>query len=77
MSEQQLYPKPERRPPDHSDRPWAAKYRLIYDGGGVCEWTQYYHTKLGACISAWLHYHIRSWGGSVTLIDNRKEQYYG
>lgn len=75
--EQELYPKSRQRPePDHSDRSWGVSYHLVYDDG-LGAWTQYYHTKLGARISAFLHYHIRSWGGRATLFDNRKEQYYG
>ncbi len=71
MSEYSL-PKPPRREPDRSYRPWGAKYSLIYDGGGMSTWTQYYHTKWGAIFSAFMHYHIRSWGGSAEVFDNRR-----
>lgn len=56
----------------NTNRPWCVKFSLAYDGGGLSEWTQYYRTKTGARISARWHYHIASWGGHFTLIDNRK-----
>lgn len=56
------------------DRPWYVVYSLIYDLGDHDEWTQYYRTKIGAQISALIHYHIRSWGGTFMLVDNRKKE---
>lgn len=67
-----LYPHRPRSRPDQSYRPWGVEYQLIYDGGGVERWTQYYRTKIGAYISAWWNYYIGSWGGNISLFDNRK-----
>ena len=68
---ERLYPKEPAPRPDRSYRSWGVHYSLIYDDG-YDSWTQYYRTKFGAQFSAFMHYHIRSWGGSVTLFDNRK-----
>lgn len=65
-----LYPKePSKRDP-HLDRPWRLDCNLVYggDGGGwVEEWSKGYRTLWGARIAAWWHYHIASWGGSVSI----------
>lgn len=41
-------------------------YDLAYDGGGS-EFDEYYKTKWGAWISALIHIHVRSWGGTADL----------
>lgn len=69
--EEQLYPAVPLPRPVHPERPWGVHYLLAYDDGPDA-WTQYYRTKIGARISAFLHYHIRSWGGRAVLFDNRK-----
>lgn len=67
----QIYPK-ERKVRDVSHRRWRLDCYLAYDGGGT-EWSGYYRTRWGAKISAWYHYHIASYGGSIELIDTSKE----
>lgn len=76
---EELYPKepkPEKPVPSVRLKPWAVKYEeLVYDGGGGASWTQYYYTRLGARFSAFMHYHIRSYGGgSVILVNRRKAE---
>lgn len=65
----------ERRWDRAEQRRWRMEYDLAYDGGdGGTEWDGYYRTKIGALIAAWFHLHLRSWGGSARLFDQRVEE---
>lgn len=71
-----IYPKEPRERRAHLDRRWRLDCALVYggDGGGwVSEWSKGYRTRLGARIAGWWHYHISSWGGTVTLVDSRED----
>jgi hypothetical protein len=45
---------------------YRVEYDLAYDGGGSA-FEEYYKTALGARVAAFIHLHIRSWGGSAEL----------
>lgn len=64
-----MYPK-ERKAKDRSHLRYRLDCDLAYDGGGS-RWSSYHKTKIGAKISAWYHYHIASWGGSIDLVDQQ------
>lgn len=71
----QMYPRPKRKRRSKENRAWMVRYNgLVYDSGRA-SWTQYYHTKTGARISAFFHVRFKSWGvisgGSVHLIKNK------
>lgn len=70
---EKLYPK-ERPEKGMSRRRWRVDYDLAYDGGGS-RWSDYYRTRFGAKVSAWLNVRLRSWGGSAILFDTFRDEY--
>jgi len=65
---EEIYPK-RKGVKDKSHLPYKVVYRLAYDGGGS-DFEQFYHTRLGAKFSAFLHQRFRSWGGTAVLYAN-------
>lgn len=51
---------------------WTVRYDLAYDGGGEA-FTRNYYTKWLAKLGIFFNRHVLSWGGTATLIDNKKE----
>lgn len=78
MAEQKsfkIHPRPKKTPKNyHLKRRWVVEYKnMIYDGGYSTSWSKGYHTKLGARFAAAWQYYMATWGGEITLRDNRRK----
>jgi len=53
-------------------RPFRVEYALAYDDGGG-SFVQYYRTYFGGRWSAFWHIHVRSWGGTALMYEQRAD----
>lgn len=70
-----LYPRdPRKREPNYTRR-WRVDYEnMVYEGGFGASWSGFHRTYVGARIAAWWNQNIASYGGTVTLTDQRERR---
>jgi len=70
-----IHPQPRRRSKkQHLNRRWIVDYKdMIYDGGYSASWSRGYRTKIGARLAMAWQYYMATWGGEMTLHDNRRK----
>ena len=72
----QLYPRKEAAlivfdDPKKASRRWHVAYKLRYDNGEI-EWRGYYRFQTTARIAAAFNYFVKSYGGTIRLIDTKE-----